>query len=114
MRLLKVLAALCVLALALLLMSALVVCSAPADAPAPADSMPVKAIIMPAALPAQETGISSDAAAASPRAIGAVIACVLLCVPLMPICRDANGRVLCAARYENSFYQLFRPEVAGG
>ena len=28
--------------------------------------------------------------------------------------RDANGRVLSAVRYENSVYQLFRPEVAGG
>ena len=28
--------------------------------------------------------------------------------------RDANGRILTAARYENSVYQVFRPEVAGG
>ena len=27
---------------------------------------------------------------------------------------DSNGRVLRSLRYENSFYQLFRPEVAGG
>lgn len=27
---------------------------------------------------------------------------------------DANGRILTALRYENSVYQLFRPEVAGG
>ncbi len=28
--------------------------------------------------------------------------------------RDSNGRVLRALRYENSVYQVFRPEVAGG
>ena len=28
--------------------------------------------------------------------------------------RDSNGRVLSALRYENSVYQVFRPEVAGG
>ena len=27
---------------------------------------------------------------------------------------DSNGRILTAARYENSVYQVFRPEVAGG
>ena len=27
---------------------------------------------------------------------------------------DSNGRILTSARYENSVYQLFRPEVAGG
>ena len=42
-------------------------------------------------------------------------------LPLLCLCavppdgvRDANGRVLCALRYENSVYQLFRPEIAGG
>ena len=45
---------------------------------------------------------------------------ILCSIPLilcfMPLCvtRDANGRVLRAARYENSVYQLFRAEVAGG
>lgn len=46
---------------------------------------------------------------------------LLLVLPLPALCavpptgtRDANGRVLCAHRYENSVYQLFRPEVAGG
>ena len=28
--------------------------------------------------------------------------------------RDSNGRVLRAARYENSVYEVFRPEIAGG
>lgn len=27
---------------------------------------------------------------------------------------DSNGRVLTSVRYENSVYQVFRPEVAGG
>lgn len=39
---------------------------------------------------------------------------VLLCAVLLTGTRDANGRVLSAVRYENSVYQLFRPEVAGG
>lgn len=28
--------------------------------------------------------------------------------------RDSNGRVLCALRYEDCVYQVFRPETAGG
>ena len=46
---------------------------------------------------------------------------ILSALPLLSLCavpiagvRDANGRVLCSLRYENSVYQLFRPEVAGG
>lgn len=31
-----------------------------------------------------------------------------------PASSDSNGRILRTLRYENSFYQLFRPEVAGG
>lgn len=46
---------------------------------------------------------------------------VIFALPLLGLCgapfickRDANGRVLTARRYENSVYQLFRPETAGG
>lgn len=31
-----------------------------------------------------------------------------------PFSCDANGRVVCQARYVSSVYQLFRPEIAGG
>ena len=43
-----------------------------------------------------------------------VFSVLLLCAALVLCTRDANGRVLSAVRYENSVYQLFRPEVAGG
>ncbi len=33
---------------------------------------------------------------------------------LLPQHRDANGRVIRGGRYENSVYQVFRPETAGG
>ena len=39
---------------------------------------------------------------------------VPLCTAMISCTRDANGRILRAVRYENSVYQLFRPEVAGG
>ena len=39
---------------------------------------------------------------------------ILLGAALFSGVHDANGRVLSAVRYENSVYQLFRPEVAGG
>ena len=43
-----------------------------------------------------------------------LLAAAVLCACLFTGLRDANGRILNAARYENSVYQLFRPEVAGG
>ncbi len=39
---------------------------------------------------------------------------VLFCAAPLSALRDANGHVLSAVRYEDSVYQLFRPEVAGG
>ena len=44
----------------------------------------------------------------------AALPVLLVCAALLLRARDANGRVLSAVRYENSVYQLFRPEVAGG
>lgn len=114
MRLARLLTALLIISLALLLMSALVVCAAPEDAAPPVDSAPLRVTLLPVALPAHDAGDAQISNNTSPRIVAALLACALLCAPMLPVCRDANGRVLRADRYENSFYQLFRAEVAGG
>lgn len=48
------------------------------------------------------------------RLILSVLPVLFLCAALFCGVRDANGHVLTAARYENSVYQVFRPETAGG
>jgi len=48
------------------------------------------------------------------RPVLCLIPLLLLCAVILTGARDANGRVLTAVRYENSVYQLFRAEVAGG
>jgi len=52
---------------------------------------------------------------------GSEVRMILSALPLLWACavplaaaRDANGRILRSVRYENSVYQLFRPEVDGG
>lgn len=110
----KMLGGLLLAGIFLLLLSALVVTpesSLPAAAELPAD---VHAVFMPAALPA-----AADAAGQLLRQpdwrvlLGVLFAPALLLLPA-PATRDANGRIITAVRYENSVYQLFRPEVAGG
>ena len=68
---------------------------------------PLQSVLLPSA---------ADAPRCSPGAqllAWAMPVYALFC--LIPgLTRDANGRVLTAVRYENSVYQLFRPEVAGG
>lgn len=99
----------------LLLLSALVVTPETAEAqPVPdlfadfhAVFRPVVTAILPDAadVPAMSGGL---------RMLLCALPALLLCAASFAGFCDANGRVLSAVRYENSVYELFRPEVAGG
>ena len=98
----------------LLMLSALVVTP---EAPVPAESPETRAVLdaefrpmVSALLPAADAPHLPDDV--KPAAL--TIAAVMICACLFTGLRDANGRIISAARYENSVYQLFRPEVAGG
>ena len=100
----------------LLMLSALVV--TPADEAAPVRLLPAPAdqhaVLLP--MPAPQAPSSADAPARSPEWKLAVWSAVLAicCMAASAAQRDANGHVLRSVRYENSVYQLFRPEMAGG
>ena len=98
-----------------LLLSSLVVAPEPESAdvssPLPQD---FHAVLMPAALPSAQADLTTPQSvdemqmlSEAPRQTAADGLC-------RPASSDSNGRVIRAVRYENSFYQLFRPEVAGG
>ena len=98
----------------LLLLSALVVTpqTEAAQAPAPLPPMQAQAAVLP-----QPAADGCGAAQARPLDVRAALVCLLAaCAFSLPRLahRDSNGRVLRAHRYENSVYQVFRPEVAGG
>lgn len=80
--------------------------------PTPLPPMRAQAAVMPCA-PADGCGLAQ----ARPTDVRAALVCLIMaCAFALPglMHRDSNGRVLCALRYENSVYQVFRPEVAGG
>lgn len=99
----------------LLLLSALVVTPEPMAAPSVMDFSadfhavfrPLVSILLP-----ETSDIPSSASGL--RLFHCLMPVLLLCSSLLTGVRDANGRILTAVRYENSVYQLFRPEVAGG
>lgn len=100
----------------LLMLSALVVTSEDAAAESAVPVLPANAqsALMPAPSPlADQTGEAS-ARPQSDRIFPICIFASALYALCAPLSRDANGRVLTAMRYENSFYQVFRAEVAGG
>ncbi len=111
----KALYAVLLTGLFVLLLSALVVSPETAETPAewnpPADFhavfRPVISAVLPAAADVPSNRISESAGIW-------ILPVLFLCAAPLLALRDANGRVLCAVRYENSVYQLFRPEVAGG
>lgn len=115
MRLAKFFLALTLTAVTLLMLSALVV-YAPADVPdaPPAPGAPLTVELMPLCLPAADGVAAQPQIPARQRGDIAPVAVLLICALGLLANRDANGRVLCARRYENSFYPVFRPEVAGG
>lgn len=110
----KALCAVLLTGLFVLLLSALVVTpQTEADAaPAPLPPMQTQAVALPQP-PADGCGMAQ----ARPEDVRAALVCLPACCAFaLPglMHRDSNGRVLCALRYENSVYQVFRPEVAGG
>lgn len=110
----KAVYALLLTGLFLLLLSALVVTPQPEAAPVPTPLAPMQA--QAAVLP-QPAVDGCGAAQARPLDVRAALVCLLAACAFAlprPTHRDSNGRVLCALRYENSVYQVFRPEVAGG
>ena len=113
MRFGKALLAVACTALFLLLLSALVV-SPEADAPMPDSTPLVGARLMPLSLPMTGMGDAQAQRPVPPRVFAMLLLCVLGALPSPVLKRDANGRVLQAKRYENSFYQVFHPEIAGG
>lgn len=110
----KVVYAVLLTGLFLLLLSALVVTpqTEAAQAPAPLSPMQAQAAVLP-----QPAADGCGAAQARPVEVRAALVCLLAaCAFSLPRLahRDSNGRVIRALRYENSVYQVFRPEVAGG
>ncbi|MEG2604568.1 MAG: hypothetical protein RSB91_06500 [Clostridia bacterium] len=99
-----------------LLLSTLVVTPAPAsaaEATAPAQPARLDVQLLPLAMPTPEVYAESTLRPLPARAAALLPLASLAGIALL-FKRDANGRVLCAKRYENSFYPLFRQEVAGG
>ena len=97
----------------LLLLSALVVSPEETAEPMPLPPREYHAAFLPmTALNDAAAGqLQSPQPEAREAAAGVLLAAAVCC--LCCVC-DSNGRVLTAARYENSVYQVFRPEVAGG
>lgn len=113
MRFSKVLLTVVLAGLFVLLLSALVV-SPDTGAEAAAPGELVGARLLPVTMPTQGADVWDMQRVLSYRAVAMVILCLTAALPILNREKDANGRVLCALRYENSFYQVFRQEVAGG
>ena len=98
-----------------LMLSTLVVTPEDAVPPSPVPLAPIlHAVFLPMTEPPAPVtfpGVPEGAQAAFGTAMCAVVAAAWLTAPPSS---DSNGRVLRACRYENSVYQVFRPEVAGG
>ena len=98
-----------------LLLSALVVTP---EVPAAPDVSDLRADFQAVFRPLVSAILPDAAAVPSTQNADSAVLCMLpvflLCAAPLSALRDANGRVLSAVRYENSVYQLFRPEVAGG
>ena len=109
----KLLLALLLCGLFALLLSALVV--SPEDAVVlPEPTLWTEMRLLPLSLPVQGAEGQAAQPHSIPRMLGLLLLALLPALPLLTVKRDANGRVLQARRYENSFYQLFRQEIAGG
>ena len=99
----------------LLMLSALVVTPEaipdPTPTRAPADFHAMFRPLVSAILPEPA---AAPVSRADVRVMLTFLPVLTLCLAFFTGTRDANGRVLRDIRYENSVYQLFRPEVAGG
>ena len=111
----KAMGAVLLAGLFLLLLSALVVTpEAPADSVPPALPENMHAVFAPALLPPVQQMAQAKLKTTDE---GEPLLCALaLAACALPCCApaDADGRIVTAVRYENSVYQVFRPEVAGG
>lgn len=99
----------------LLMLSALVV--TPESREVSAAALPpsdVRAVFRPLVSAILPDAADAPSGRSDMRPVLSLLPALLLCAVFLPGARDANGRVLTAVRYENSVYQLFRPEVAGG
>ena len=116
MRVGKLLLILTAAAFFLLLLSALIVTPASDALPngAPASPSDMSARFAPYIIPAPDTALNRTNRLPTAR----VVLLPLIALLAIGLCfksgRDANGRVLSAKRYENSFYPVFRQEIAGG
>jgi len=109
----KALGAVCLTGLFVLLLSALVVTPSDAVCSPPPPVADLHAAFLPMPPPAAPT-VDEAIRPLQPRMLlSALLTLASAALLLLPQC-DSNGRVLTAARYENSVYHLFRPEVAGG
>ena len=96
----------------LLMLSALVV-SSEEPAAAAGEPLPVNLHFIAAPPSAAQADLPADG---TEQKKGVVCEETVQTLHTPPLLRafDSNGRVLTAVRYENSVYQVFRPEVAGG
>lgn len=111
----KALYAVLLTGLFLLMLSALVVTPETADVHPVADlSIDFQTAFRPLVSAILPDAADVPAARSDLRFTLCALPVLLLCAAFWACICDANGRVLTAVRYENSVYQLFRPEVAGG
>lgn len=111
----KALWAICLTGLFLLMLSALVVTPEDSLPREPVPPLPANAPVFLVAAPAPAAPLADREAAGTEMLFFFALLGISFLAAVSPAHKcDSNGRVLTSARYENSVYQLFRPEVAGG
>ena len=111
----KALWTICLTGLFLLLLSALVVTPEDALPREPVPPLPANAQLFLAAAPAPAAPAADRESSGAETRFFFVLLCALFPAAAAAARKcDSNGRILTSARYVNSVYQLFRPEVAGG
>lgn len=111
----RVLYAVLLSGLFVLLLSALVVTPEEAAVPQETDlSADFHAVFRPVVSAILPDTADAPSARANISLLFSTLPVLFSCAAPLSCARDANGRTLSAVRYENSVYQLFRPEVAGG
>ena len=97
------------------MLSALVVSpEAPAEQPAARVHQDFHALFRPMVSAILPDAVDCPSGRAEVRVIFCALPLLFQCCIPFSVSRDANGRILTSVRYENSVYQLFRAEVAGG
>jgi len=101
-------------ALFVLMLSALVVSPEVPEMPVPLFSRDVHAVMVPMPPSSAQADLTAPEHPAELRLLAVCLLPAAALRLLRPAAADSNGRILRAVRYENSFYSLFRPEVACG